>query len=1143
MDDVFREVPVEGSGIFEPTPETIDVTYAANRRIKSAVGYLYNKAKLDFTKDDRPKQSFKLQDVPERHADRSDDYLFATTQEEADLISQTLDQEKIDDKIFANATFSQNLFGGAVTPEAVVPMFRVLKGGTILATTANTAATAGVTTGGIELLRSAMPGFDPIEGMVNTGGAVLFSGMFAASLSGVSKSGALLLSNARNKLGEHAQTITEMRHFEKNYELLLAEPPASRPYADSTDIDIRTGIQYVNEEIMGLNANLQRIKSGDPELEGVSEESILKMIFDFESDKKAYLDELTLRRLDKGVVDQMEIDPWNVVSSMADPLDKLMPTPLKTVLREPITKKTPKKLAQALNNFKRTTLEIANDSALLLNGHLVGMTIKPSLYQRSSARVADVIGYERQQAKLWKEATDAGLGSNILRKMSKADDSFEAWLRNVNIKRITGAAMTPQETKSAELMTKVFGDFAEEAETVGVLGSRDFVSSRLAIKEMRLEVARGKLQNAISKNYADSTEYYTAKVQRLEEEVDELQASLEFITNSKFKPTGNGEPYYTREFLADKISEDEKGQKMFRKIITEYVRENPFGVEYDNKSGLWKPKDMTGDLEAQDRFVNSYIQSITSEPGQKSSSAFRSQRMPSRVLNIPNAKVLDFINTDVTDVMRRYMLRNSQKVEFSKMFGNRTYEDLMDELVDDLIDNGMSLKKANQLRKETTSLFERVTNDVVSDPTTFTNKTVQFLKEFTSVNYLQSSGVTTIGDVPKIIMENGFKNIARGAASAIDSVEYRKQFGQIQSIIGEAAELSLGTTQLDTIENSNVRALGNKWDTIKSTSFVLNGLGPMTVGMKTFTGTLSIHEFAEIAMNVSKGIASKYQLNKALRYGLPISALDEIAAKAPLTKTKAGLFIGNLEQWAEAGVSADTIARFRSAVASNIQNTILSSTPATRFKYADGKIFFPIKAARKIFPDIEEDKKFPGYAVMESGVMTLPFVFYNWPMSAAINIIQSTAQGQVKNAFGGFATMLGFGYLLAKVRTPEWAWEEMDYDQRFMAAVERSGISAIYGDIAMTGLRAAVQLDLNNPDNDFVRLGFYGKPGYAEAAATVLGAPASQIKDFLDIGGNISRGEYSEALTNFYYTLPFTQSMWWKDHSEQMIKDLSRSLD
>ena len=118
----------------------------------------------------------------------------------------------------------------------------------------------------------------------------------------------------------------------------------------------------------------------------------------------------------------------------------------------------------------------------------------------------------------------------------------------------------------------------------------------------------------------------------------------------------------------------------------------------------------------------------------------------------------------------------------------------------------------------------------------------------------------------------------------------------------------------------------------------------------------------------------------------------------------------------------------------------------------------------------------------------------------------------------------------------------MDYDERFMAAVERSGISSIYGDVAINSIRIGVQLGLNDPDNDIVQLPFYGKEGYAEAATTVLGAGSSTILDAAKISGKIGSGEYAEALKEFWLLLPLTELFWLKEDSRSMIDYASKSI-
>ena len=389
-------------------------------------------------------------------------------------------------------------------------------------------------------------------------------------------------------------------------------------------------------------------------------------------------------------------------------------------------------------------------------------------------------------------------------------------------------------------------------------------------------------------------------------------------------------------------------------------------------------------------------------------------------------------------------------------------------------------------------------------------------------------------------MENGFKDVFKGSLAQLSDRKIQDQWGDIKEIYGEALELSLGITQQRILEDTGSNVGSNVWKEIKDIGFIANALGPMTVGLKTISGTLSIHRFLDIANRVGKNEKlSEFELELAARYSLDPRKLKEIAT-APFEKTKSGLYVANISDWAEAGISTETIVAFRSAVSTNIANTVLTSTPATRFTYADGDVLLNIATARKIFPSIKEHPDFPGYARWESPIMTLPFQFYNFSMSAMNNILHTAAQGQLKSRYAGFASMLGMGYVLAQIKTPSWAWDEMDYDQRFMAAVERSGITAIYGDVTLNSIRVAVQLGLNDPSNDLVKLPYYGETGVTNAMTTLLGAGPSTIKDIIDASIHVGRGEYRDALKEAYLTLPLTEVFWIKDDSRSLIDYASR---
>ncbi len=1040
-----------------------------------------------------------------------------------------------DRKVFERATLGQLALGGILDPLGAVPIVRAVKATTAIAGAVNVGITAGSITAGEEVLRySQLPGYDPMEGAFNVGASTLLGGFLGAGVYGGKTMFRDAMDSAHRRLGEHQQTILEMENFVEREALLRDMVKGTRPLGGEDTAKLRAdSIQY-SENILGLQRTLKEIDSGALNFSPNARQTIEARISDNVAERQAVVDELNARRLDEGL-STIE-DPYGIASSFFDFVD-IMPTPTKTIAKFKLPVNASQQAKEAMNRMKKTSLLLAGDSSLLYAGQKLGLTLPPSIDIQAKLRRGELVALESELTQVWQKATDAGIGATIARRIPGGGESLDDWLNNVNIKRIRqDPTMTPYEKEAADLIHKYTNKIRDEAVMYDVMGSATFLESRKTVLAGHLSEATNRLNGVNRQKFPEQFKYWTDRVKRLQDDIDEIQNSLDFVTNSKLKPTGSGgEPWFMRQWDQDRVAADEKGPKLLRQKLTDYVRQNPYGIEYDAKSGLYKPRDLTGDIPAQDRYVDTVIKSIMSDNDVSSSATSRSNRYPSRAINIPNSEVLDFINTNFRDIMRTYSSRIGPKIEFSKQFGNRSFDDVADELVDDLVSSGVKLDDALMLRRNLTQLYQRVTATTLSDPTSLTNKSVQALKEFASLNYLGSAGVTTIGDVPKMIMEHGFKDLMRAFATSIDNKSFQKQFRDVKEIFGEAVELSLGVTQQRIQEDTGARVSSGVWTNIKNAGFILNGLGPATVALKSVSGNLSVHSFIDIAEKVANGTASKFDLEKASRYGLSIKQLKEIAAKAPVETTPRGLKVANIRDWPTSGVSAETIAAFRAAVSSNVANTVLSSTPATRFTYADGSIFLPIKAARKIFPKASEAEDFPGYVRIESGVMTLPFQFYNWSMSATSNILQSGAQGQIKSRYAGFAAMLGFGYVLAKARTPEWAWDEMDYDERFMSAVERSGIGAIYSDIALNSIRVGVQTGLNDPKNDLVNLPFYGKDGFAEAATTVLGAGAGTIKDFTDASTKMYQGDYGQALKEFYLMLPLTELFWLKEDSRAMI--------
>ena len=658
--------------------------------------------------------------------DRSVDPVFAPiatelyltpTQKEFEVKKRLYLKDQADRKVFENATFGQMAVGGLMDPAGLIPVVRVLKAGSLLGSAANLALTAGGIQVAEESLRySQMAGYDPVEGAFNIGASVILGGSFGAGIYGGRKIISNAMDSSHRRLGEHQQTILEMESFADRQEVLREMAQGRRPLGQEKDTDLRARSMLLSNQINGKTQTIKRIESGKLNLSQEAANTIRREVNSLINERNAVLDEINMRRMDEGLY--TTDDPWGVASSFFDWVD-IMPTPTKSIARFKLKKGASQGAKEALNRFKKTSILLAGDSSMLYAGQKLGLTLPPSVHIQNQLRKADVVNAENQLTKLWREATDAPMGpANLTRKFTKSAPTLDEWINEVNIKRMRqDPNMSQKEQEAAQVLDNYWGKMRDEAETYGVIGSYDFIETRILVKRGSLDEAKTKLDEARSKKQTDRIDYWQRRTKELQDDVAELENSLEYIKSAPIRPAGPAEPYFLRQWDQVAVAADEKGPKLLRQKLTDYIRENPYGIEYNNKTGLYQPRDLTGDIQAQDRYVDSVIKSILSDNDPSVSASSRSTKYPSRSITIPNSEITEFINTNTREVMRTYAMRMGTKIDFAKQFGNRTYNDVADELVADLLDNGVSLAEANFLRKELTILHKRITLTTQSDPT------------------------------------------------------------------------------------------------------------------------------------------------------------------------------------------------------------------------------------------------------------------------------------------------------------------------------------------------------------------------------------------------------------------------------------------
>ena len=238
-------------------------------------------------------------------------------------------------------------------------------------------------------------------------------------------------------------------------------------------------------------------------------------------------------------------------------------------------------------------------------------------------------------------------------------------------------------------------------------------------------------------------------------------------------------------------------------------------------------------------------------------------------------------------------------------------------------------------------------------------------------------------------------------------------------------------------------------------------------------------------------------------------------------KLAAEKIVKNAEQDSE-----NVLTTFRTALQSGILNTVIMGTPADKPIIVDGVAYIPMRVAKTF--NMPEDKIVKGFARIESGLLGLPFQFYSYSLGALNKISMSAAQGQMKNRALGLSMSLGLGMLAVQVKTPDWAFENMDWDDWFIRGFDQSGIAAIYSDLFYTSMQTALAMGAPNITGGIVEPKFPSDDAYGAAIGIGGAGPsigydyASAMKEFF------IDGDYSEGAKNFTRSLPFARLWFWK---------------
>jgi len=640
-----------------------------------------------------------------------------------------------------------------------------------------------------------------------------------------------------------------------------------------------------------------------------------------------------------------------------------------------------------------------------------------------------------------------------------------------------------------------------------------------------------------------------------------LRKSLKDAKEFKATPE-NVEKFFPRYFDKTKIKQN---RATFETILKDWYTNNPTILVKNRDGTIERVPPQTTDevIRATDpdnisKRVNDTIDNILGKGRDVTDDmmAFyghgKSKHLRHRNLDIPNKLVADFIISNPVQVMRVYTQRVAPKYEFAKAYNGRTVDEVVSDMTADNFKAGLSEKQVNEFNKDFLHLYDRVVGNVIKNPDRLDQKAVIVLRDLAQLNYLGSSGFSTLPDLAKVLMEHDLGNVMKGLNGLLTDSRVRLTTKEGR-LAGEILEILQGDVHMRFVEDLTNNPLAEgyqlRMSQARNVFYLLNGLAPMTNLMKKLDATIRQHELIDFSIRDAKGTATKDQIVYLRRYGIDASkskTINKLYDDGVIQNTKDiggnGVFLANTEKWLEGGASDETLEAFRGALNNGIMNTILMATPADKPIVADGVVYIPKWIGEKF--GMKEDVRFKGYTRLETGLAGLPFQFWSYSFAAANKITAAMATGQAKNRAAAITTATALGWLSLQIKSEfntkggEAMWDNMSWEDQFARSIDASGILAMYSDLLYTSMNTSMALGGPDISMGLLQPKFPQEKNITDAVTSIGGAGPSIAVELYRGMDQFVHGEYGAGSKHIIKNLPYMRLWFIKD----MVNELGNVL-
>ena len=687
--------------------------------------------------------------------------------------------------------------------------------------------------------------------------------------------------------------------------------------------------------------------------------------------------------------------------------------------------------------------------------------------------------------------------------------------------------------KGIDAVRKFFKEYADEANDVGIFATKQNIANKVELQQELVAIINTELKRA--KNPYQTKRLGNIKV-RIEDRLKRLEAQQNEIETKFNQPFSMNKNYVTRYFNREALLDN---PKRFKQILTDWYTNNPRpGV----KGTIEERVEETYETILNDSAHMDSDGILAMGRNKKNQFVAGTRPLMQRSLDIPSELLEDFIIKDVTDIMKMYKSRMSYAIEITRRFGDRHMEDFLNRLDIDLTLQTVKSSATNTKATKIINHFEDAKDKLygtfnTDDPTSTNKRIAGFMRNWTSLTSMGRVVYTAQADIGRPFMTHGmsrmwdhflrpfftnrelYEEMFKQAPYLNPAAELTVQGGAMDRYLGSFGTSPRKGGMLDKYLIAPVNNSQGPW-------FWMNGLTPWTVMMKRFTGYVSQHRFIEDSIKLSNGTLNKQEIKRLASYGIDKKTADTIA-KMPWEFTD-GIYLPNAQAWGKTGAGRSALQKYRQAIKADIERTIITPSPNDKLNMMYGKIRINDEEGLyyKAFDnDVGRMLGFTrtkyGGAKFGNAFMALPFQFFSWMISANRKLLMSGSAGRDFHLVQGATAMVMFAMWGDFLKDPAF-WYRKNKDEKWLAAVEKSGVLAVYGDLnhileTVTGGDMGMRplFDMEDP---------YGEPEAHDIFRPFLGAAPFNV---LDVFQAFDSGSPREQRDSIRRMLPLQNWLVW----------------